>query len=72
MSLSKLTIDEIIQRIEQFNDRKVTLSHIVKDIKDHVARLTLEMHLRSYEQSLEELNKELAQRRKIGRPLRPV
>jgi DNA repair exonuclease SbcCD ATPase subunit len=71
MSLSKLTIKQIIQRTEQFNDRLETLSHITEEIKDHVSRSTLEAHLKSYKQSLDELNTELALRRKKGSPTRP-
>ena len=70
MSFSKLTTEQIIQRIEQFKDRLETLGHITEEIKDHVSRATLETHLKIYKQSLDDLHKELAQRQRQGSPAR--
>lgn len=62
--MDKFTTKEIEQRIDQYQQRIETLQDIIKDIKDSRAKTTLQSHIASYKQTVDELRKELSRRHK--------
>lgn len=61
-NLKRLTTKEIEQRIEDFQQRTLTLNEIIKDVSDDKARATLCTHLNSYKETLDGLRLELQNR----------
>jgi predicted nucleic acid-binding Zn-ribbon protein len=64
MNLSKLTTSELEERIDQYKNRIAALTDILKDIKDSKAKSTLQKHITSYKETIQELRSELSIRHK--------
>jgi len=62
--MQKLTIREIEEKINQFQDRIKALEEVIKDVKDPNAKKTLRTHVISYNSTVTELRAELTRRLK--------